>query len=286
MILRSDNVGAESGDIYDEYLLMGTGEGETKRFELLGNTAVNFTDYYTKSQVYTKEEIDTIVDADVKVVADDLAEEVKNRGNAVKGVQDQLDELKGENGYKKEIADAVKAEADRAKEVEADFEERIAGLEELELAAGSTYATKEELQAVSKAVSDEASRADTEEKRIVGLVNGLDGRMSTAESAIDDLEAAIEVINGEAEGSIKKAVADEAAIRLEKDNALEGRIKTLEGIKHTGKTPISVSESYEISHNESGVAEQSNFGFFAFKVDKFGHITGVEAITTLDGNAE
>ncbi len=283
MILRSDNVGAEGQDIYDEYLLMG--EEGNKRFELLGNTAVDLTDYYVKSEVYTKEEIDAIVDADVKVVADDLAEEVKNRGNAVQGVQDQLDALKGENGYKKEIADAVKEEKDRAELAEQGLDGRIDAIEALQLQAGSTYATKEEVKVKANQSDLEALGLRVED--VEATVNDdLTPRMEAAEGDIDDLEAAIEVINGEAEGSIKKAVADEAAIRKAADDGFEARIKTLEGIKHTGKTPISVSENYEISHNESGVAEQSNFGFFAFKVDKFGHITGVEAITTLDGNAE
>ena len=107
-------------------------------------------------------------------------------------------------------------------------------------------------------------------------------RMSTAEGKISTLEGQAAAVAGQ----IESAVNAEKAAREQADTALDNRIKTLEGIKHTGKTPISVSESYEISHNESGVAEQSNFGFFAFKVDKFGHITGVEAITTLDGNAE
>lgn len=283
MILRTDNVGAEGGDIYDEYLLMG--EGESKRFELLGNTAVDLTDYYTKSQVYTKGEVDAAIDADVLVVSNALNQEIKDRGDAVKGVQDQLDALKGENGYKKEIADAVQEEKDRAEEVEADFEERIAELEELGLQSAETYATKEELKAKANASDLEALGLRVED--VEATVNDdLTPRMQAAEGDIDDLEAAVAVINGEAAGSIKKAVADEAAIRKAADDDFESRIKTLEGIKHTGKTPISVSENYEISHNESGVAEQSNFGFFAFKVDKFGHITGVEAITTLDGNAE
>ena len=47
---------AENGDIYDEYLIMG--EGEDRRFELLGNTAVDFSNYYNKSEVYTKAEVD------------------------------------------------------------------------------------------------------------------------------------------------------------------------------------------------------------------------------------
>lgn len=285
MILRADNVGAESGDIYDEYLLMGTGEGETKRFELLGNTAVDLTDYYVKSEVYTKEEIDDIVDADVKVVSEALAKEVTNRENAVQGVQDQLDELKGENGYKKDIATAVKAEEDRAKEVEEDFEGRIADLEALDLESADTYATKVELGNVSKAVTNEASRAAGEEARIEGLVNGLDDRMEAAEGAIDAVEAAIEVINGEAEGSIKKAVADEAAIRLAKDNALEGRIANLEKVEYTGdNVVIEVSDANVISHKKSGVTASADFGFYAFKVDEYGHVTAAQLITVLDGN--
>jgi hypothetical protein len=283
MILRADNEGAENGDIYDEYLLMG--EEGNKRFELLGNTAVDLTDYYTKSEVYTKEEIDDIVDADVKVVSEALAKEVKDRGDAVKGVQDQLDTLVGENGYKKEIADAVKVEKERAELAEQGLDGRIDAIEALQLQAGSTYATKEEVKVKANQSDLEALGLRVEDVE-ASVNDDLTPRMQTAESDIDKLEAAVAVINGEAEGSIKKAVADEAAIRKAADDNFESRIKTLEGIKHTGKTPISVSENYEISHNESGVAEQSKFGFFAFKVDKFGHITGVEAITTLDGNAE
>lgn len=283
MILRADNVGAENGDIYDEYLIMG--EGESRRFELLGNTAVDFSNYYNKSEVYTKGEVDAAIDADVLVVSNALNQEVKDRGDAVKGVQDQLDELKGENGYKKEIADAVKAEADRAKEVEEDFEGRIADLEELGLQSADTYATKEELQA-------EAKRADEAEKANAALIkanaddiDALEGRMGIAEGAIDAVEAAIEVINGEAEGSIKKAVADEAAIRLEKDNALEGRIANLEKVEYTGdNVVIEVSDANVISHKKSGVTASADFGFYAFKVDEYGHVTAAQLITVLDGN--
>lgn len=285
MILRTDNVGAESGDIYDEYLLMG--EEGNKRFELLGNTAVDLTDYYVKSEVYTKGEVDAAIDADVLVVSNALNKEVTDRENAVKGVQDQLDALNGEEGYKKDIADAVKVEKDRAELAEQGLDERIDAIEALGLAAGSTYATKVELQGVSKAVEDEALRADTEEKRIVGLVNGLDTRMGTAEGAIDDLEEAIEVINGEAEGSIKKAVADEATLRENADNALEGRIANLEKVEYTGDNAIiEVSEANVISHKQSGVAASDDFGFYAFKVDAYGHVTAAQLITTLDGNAE
>lgn len=285
MILRSDNVGAESGDIYDEYLLMG--EEGNKRFELLGNTAVDLTDYYVKSEVYTKGEVDAAIDADVLVVSNALNKEVTDRQDAVKGVQDQLDALKGEEGYKKDIADAVKVEKDRAELAEQGLDGRIDAIEALQLEAGSTYATKVELQGVSKAVSDEASRAAGEEARIEGLVNGLTTRMGTAEGAIDAVEAAIEVINGEAEGSIKKAVADEAAIRLEKDNALEGRIANLEKVEYTGDNVIiEVSDANVISHKKSGVAASENFGFYAFKVDEYGHVVAAQLITTLDGNAE
>ncbi len=279
MILRTDNVGAEGQDIYDEYLLMG--EEGNKRFELLGNTAVDLTDYYVKSEVYTKGEVDAAIDADVLVVSNALNQEIKDRGDAVKGVQDQLDVLKGENGYKKDIADAVKVEKDRAELVEADFEERIADLEELGLQSAETYATKEEVKV--KANQSDLDALGLRVEDVEAAVNDdLTPRMSAAEGKISTLEGQAAAVAGQ----IESAVNAEKAAREQADTALDNRIKTLEGIKHTGKTPISVSESYEISHNESGVAEQSNFGFFAFKVDKFGHITGVEAITTLDGNAE
>jgi predicted nucleic acid-binding Zn-ribbon protein len=285
MILRADNVGAEGGDIYDEYLLMG--EEGNKRFELLGNTAVDLTDYYVKSEVYTKGEVDAAIDADVLVVSNALSKEVTDRENAVKGVQDQLDALKGENGYKKEIADAVKVEKERAELAEQGLDGRIDAIEALQLEAGSTYATKAALEA-------EAKRADEAEKANAALIktnaddiDSLEGRMTTAEGDIDAVEAAIEVINGEAEGSIKKAVADEAAIRLEKDNALEGRIANLEKVEYTGDNVIiEVSDANVISHKKSGVTASADFGFYAFKVDEYGHVVAAQLITTLDGNAE
>lgn len=281
MILRTDNVGAEDKDVYDEYLLMG--EEGSKRFELLGNTAVDLTDYYTKSQVYTKEEANTAITNAVNPVSQAVSKEVTDRENAVQGVQDQLDELKGENGYKKDIATAVKAEEDRAKEVEEDFEGRIADLEALGLESANTYATKVELQGVSKAVSDEASRAAGEEARIEGLVNGLDDRMEAAEGKITTLEGQAAAVAGQ----IEAAVAAEAAIRLEKDNALEGRIANLEKVEYTGdEAIIEVSDANVISHKKSGVTASENFGFYAFKVDEYGHVTAAQLITTLDGNAE
>lgn len=281
MILRTPNVGADSGDIYDEYLLMG--EEGNKRFELLGNTAVDLTDYYVKSEVYTKEEIDDIVDADVKVVSEALAKEVTNRENAVQGVQDQLDALKGENGYKKDIADAVKVEKERAELAEQGLDERIDAIEALQLEAGSTYATKAALEA-------EAKRADEAEKANAALIktnaddiDSLEGRMTTAEGKITTLEGQAAAVAGQ----IEAAVADEAAIRLEKDNALEGRIANLEKVEYTGdNVVIEVSDANVISHKKSGVTASEDFGFYAFKVDEYGHVVAAQLITTLDGNAE
>lgn len=285
MILRTDNVGAESGDIYDEYLLMG--EEGNKRFELLGNTAVDLTDYYVKSEVYTKEEANTAISNAVNPVSQAVSKEVTDRENAVKGVQDQLDALKGENGYKKDIADAVKVEKERAELAEQGLDGRIDAIEALQLEAGSTYATKVELQGVSKTVGDNYTELQGAIGNLESALGGFQERVAEAEGDIDDLEAAIKVINGEAEGSIKKAVADEAAIRLEKDNALEGRIANLEKVEYTGDNAIiEVSEANVISHKKSGVAASEDFGFYAFKVDEYGHVVAAQLITTLDGNAE
>lgn len=296
MILRADNVGAEGQDIYDEYLLMG--EEGNKRFELLGNTAVDLTDYYTKSEVYTKEEANTAINNAVNPVSQAVAKEVTDREGAVKGVQDQLDVLKSadtvDGSIAKTVKSAVAAEALLRENADNALDGRIDALEALQLQAGSTYATKTELGNVSKAVEDEASRAAGEEARIEGLVNGLTTRMGTAEGKIteaegdiDDLEAAVAVINGEAEGSIKKAVADEATLRAEEDAKLAKRVGDLEAVKYTGEAngPISVDGTV-IKHAKTNVAASEDFGFYALKVDEYGHIVGVQAITTLDGNLE
>ena len=114
-----------------------------------------------------------------------LVQEVKDREDAVQGVQDQLDALKGENGYKKEIADAVKVEKERAELAEQGLDGRIDAIEALQLQAGSTYATKAELQAVSKTVGDNYTELQGAIGNLESALGGFQERVAEAEGDID-----------------------------------------------------------------------------------------------------
>ena len=50
------DVGLDGNDYYDEYIVVEV--GGVKKFELLGNTELDLSNYYTKSDVYTKSQID------------------------------------------------------------------------------------------------------------------------------------------------------------------------------------------------------------------------------------
>ena len=50
------DAGLDGNDYYDEYIVVEV--GGVKKFELLGNTELDLSNYYTKSDVYTKSQID------------------------------------------------------------------------------------------------------------------------------------------------------------------------------------------------------------------------------------
>lgn len=64
--------GVKSEDVYDEYILI------SGKFELIGNTELDLSNYYTKEDVYTKGEVDGLVSpkADKTYVDDELAKKV------------------------------------------------------------------------------------------------------------------------------------------------------------------------------------------------------------------
>lgn len=288
MILRSDNKGAENGDIYDEYLIMG--EEGNKRFELLGNTAVDLTDYAKSADV----------EADIKEVADDLAQEVLDREAAIKEIEDQIYIINGsgEGSFSKEIRDEIEH---RMGVDIATKEELTNAVSNLELSISTTYdlanGASEQAYLNQSSISTLELNVDGMSKQIEEInqfiVDDRDYIQNTVlpeignnTNAIAELDNAITTINGDeyVEGSIKYQVAAEATLREEADSALEDRIAELEKVEYTGDGMVEVSGT-TISHKKSDTTTSADFGFFAFKVDEYGHITGIQAITTLDGNA-
>lgn len=79
--------------------------------------------------------------------------------------------------------------------------------------------------AIATAVAAEAAIARAAEQANAAAIEAEEARATEAEEALDER---LDVIEGEDEGSIKKAVADEAALRTAADTALGNRIAAFE----------------------------------------------------------
>ena len=282
MILREDNEGAENGDIYDEYLLMGS-EGN-KRFELLGNTAVDLTNYYTKDEVYTKTEADeeflnyerakdyfydeTEVDAFVKEYRD---------GNQL--LWDKADELSitANNAY---------TYADEAYMVGYGAQNSV---DELRTQTVEPLVTEvQDMQLTLSETSGVAGQAYDQAQLNLSSINLLEQNTVAKDTYESDKQALEGEINNRVDfdtyDDFTKEVSGQISVLQEANGALDNRITELEKIEYTGDGMVEVSGT-TISHKKSDTTTSADFGFFAFKVDEYGHITGIQAITTLDGNA-
>lgn len=196
-----------------------------------GGEAVEATGLFAKIDALQKDIDQNEADCDAAVAA-----EVTARENAVKGVQDQLDALKGgaeeEGSIAKAIADAVKEEQDRAEDEEARIEglitqevtnrgNAVKGVQDA-LDAQLVEATEGTLANKIKANADaigtlngEDTVAGSVKQQIKDAIEGVNGAAEELEKRVkaneDSVKAnadAIAIINGEGEGSIKKAVAD------------------------------------------------------------------------------
>ena len=83
--------------------------------------------------------------------------------------------------------------------------------------------------AQDKAIEDEAVRADAEEKRIVGLIEALQADVDQNEADCDAAVQAEKERAEEKEGELLAAINKEVQDRKDADNALDGRLQTIEG---------------------------------------------------------
>ena len=132
---------AESGsDEYDEYIIIR--DGDTYKFEKLGSTRIDLTNYYTKSEI------------DAKVTALESADAAL--GGRIDGVSSNL-----------------AAEADRADKAEKANKVAI----EAEVARATDAESK-----LSKNISDEVTRATGKEGELSTAISGVSGRVTTLET--------------------------------------------------------------------------------------------------------
>lgn len=124
------------------------------------------------------------------------------------------------------------------------------------LTGAITYTVAENDIASAKGLADEIKRATDEEARIAGLVATEQGRATAAEEA---LAGRLDVIEGEGEGSIKKALADAKAYTDEAKAAVIGDATTagdtLGKLEDRIETIVANEKTYSIAKVTEGLGE-------------------------------
>lgn len=227
-----------------------------------------------------------------KVLTDNLAQEVIDRANAVTTEQNRAiakeneinanltAEINRAKAAEQTNATAIVTEQSRAEGVEANHESRIATMEtffkEADIDASQefidtlkeiqTYIADDKTGAAAMSASIQANKTaiETENGRAEGVESDLQSQITTeattARAAEKENADAIAVLNGSAEGSVAKAVADAKTI-------LESEIA-----KKLDKTDAYVHPSHD------GCAS----GLYKITVDEFGHVSSVVAVSKDD----
>lgn len=227
-----------------------------------------------------------------KVITDNLAQEITDRTNAVTAEQNRAaakeDEISANltaeinraKAAEQTNATAIATEQSRAEGVEANHESRIATMEtffkEADIDASQefidtlkeiqTYIADDKTGAAAMAASIQANKTaiETENGRAEGVEADLQSQITTeattARTAEKENADAIAVLNGSAEGSVAKAVADAKTI-------LESEIA-----KKLDKTDVYVHPSHD------GCAS----GLYKITVDSLGHVAGVVPVSKDD----
>ena len=188
---------------------------------------------------------------------------------------DALEEVVGnaEGGMIKDIADldaAIKAEVQRAGGVEQSLQGEIDDAEGRIAALEGKFEGDESVDSKIQAVQDDLDQFKLDQ---AGVDQGQDAEIAKKvaiadyevdKKALQDADVALDerldVIEGEGEGSIKKAVADEAKLRQEADEALAARVlvneNKLAGLeKDTVQAAIDQAEADAKAHAEQKIAD-------------------------------
>lgn len=174
-----------------------------------------------------------------KSLSQELADEVKTRGDADTALQGEIDAVETDlAGYKSTNDAAVAALTGRVSTNETDIdslETRATDLEtEVQAARGSETDLNTRLIGIEGDVSTNATAVSDVNTDLQGYKTSNDSRILTAETEIDDLQAEVLAArNGKASinaelTAIRQAVADEATARASADTNIESRIDGVE----------------------------------------------------------
>ena len=191
------------------------------------------------AEAQLRADVDGALDERVKAIEEDLAQggEVEARIAQAEADIDGLQGLVGKPAEGEEAASGLHLALDNAKQ-----EALNAVNGEKERAEGQEAAIRQEM---AEAIGQHAVEADPEQGveavEASGLRKEMDDAVAAEKGRAEGIEAGLagrlDVIEGEGEGSIKKAVADLAARHDEEMDAVEGRVADLEAL-HEGENSV------------------------------------------------
>ena len=174
-------------------------------------------------------------------IAGNLAKEVTDREAAVGEVQGNLDDFEDQYALDKaaqaqkdsdqdkaisdEVTRAKDAEKANADAIAQEVTDRQTAVQAVQDALNEFIGEDANGESVAEQMADMKADMEAADE---ALQDNIDAEAQTARAAEQALDGRLDVIEGEGEGSIKKAVADEAALRIAADEALQGAIDDIE----------------------------------------------------------
>lgn len=252
-----------------------------------------------------------------KVLTDNLAQEVTDRTNAVTTEQNRATakeneisanltvEINRAKAAEETNATAIATEQSRAEGVEANHESRIVTMEtffkEADIGASQefidtlkeiqTYIADDKTGAEAMAASIQANKTaiETEASRAKGVEADLQSQITaeatTARAAEKSNADAIAILNGSADGSVAKAVAD---TRTALESEIVKKVDKVDG-KGLSANDYTDAEKEKLEGIEAGANKYIHpsydvcaSGLYKITVDEFGHVSSVVAVSKDD----
>lgn len=234
-----------------------------------------------------------------KVLTDNLAQEVIDRTNAVTTEQNRAtakeneisanltSEINRAKAAEETNATAIATEQSRAEGVESNHESRIATMEtffkEADIDASQEFI--DTLKEIQTYIADDKTGAAAMAASIQENKTAIETEATTARAAEKANADAIAVLNGSAEGSVAKAVADAKTVL---ESEIAKKVDKVEG-QGLSDQNYTADEKTKLEGIEDGANKYVHpsydvvaSGLYKITVDEFGHVSSVVAVSKDD----